>query len=220
MTNIKPSLGLVFAAVFSVLVSFFSFSYAGLLPLLFLSLIQIKILPQILKKLIFINFFVIILVFFVFIQAGFSVALELFFRVNFIFLFNLLIFFRSSGYDIVRGLVALGFGGVFVSVAYFSVSLNLWAFSEFSKIKQSLFLRGFRPKTNVFTYKTMANILALLIFKFAKKTKKLNSTLNLRGFKGEIFMHKDKNFSTTDLAFLLVMLIFIIWRIYELFYRT
>ena len=53
------------------------------------------------------------------------------------------IFYKSKGYDIVRGFNTLKVSPKFISIFYFTISLIEYLFIEFKNIKNSLKARGF-----------------------------------------------------------------------------
>ena len=120
-----------------------------------------KYILKILKKLFYLNFFIIVLVIFVFFQDK-NQAIELFFRTNLILLFNISIFYKSKGYDIVRALDTLKMPSKVVSVFYFTLWLIDYLLMDLKKTKESLKARGFKPNTSIFTYETYGNIIAMI----------------------------------------------------------
>jgi cobalt/nickel transport system permease protein len=160
-------------------------------------IVEYKEVLSILKKLALINLFIIFLVVFVAFH-DINKAIELFFRTNFILLFNLLVFYKSKGYDIVRGFNSLRFPKKFVTIFYFTIVMIEYLFKEFKTIKATLRLRGFHARSNLFSYQTYGNVFAMMFIKSIRKSEEMRDSLISRGFNGEIYLlempSKNKNY--------------------------
>ncbi|MFV7790659.1 CbiQ family ECF transporter T component [Aliarcobacter lanthieri] len=189
--NFNPAISLILAFLYSLLLSFSNVEIYFLIPIIFLFFINFNNLFKILKKLFFLNIFIVILSLFLYIETNFYEAINLFIRVNLIILFNLLLFFNSKGFDIVRGFYILKFPNKFVSTLYFTIKMIFELSLDIQNIKNSLITRNFKAKTNMFTYKTFGNIFGLLFVKSISRAMNLKSTFELRHFKGDIFLSDD-----------------------------
>ncbi len=180
------SLRLINAFLYSFVVSFSPIEAIFLLPLLMVLLYEKEFVWGIFKKLIVLNFFIIVLVAFVLFQNSLQ-AIELFMRTNLILLFNIALFYQSKGYDIARGLDRLGFAPKIVSVTYFALSLVDALMRDFKETQKSLKARGFRANTSLFTYQTYGNIFGMIVIKAIKKSHDRELSMQARGFKDRIF---------------------------------
>ncbi|WP_418180463.1 CbiQ family ECF transporter T component [Aliarcobacter lanthieri] len=189
--NLNPAISLIVAFLYSLLLSFSNVEIYFLIPIIFLFFINFNNLFKILKKLFFLNIFIVVLSLFLYIETNFYEAINLFIRVNLIILFNLLLFFNSKGFDIVRGFYILKFPNKFVSTLYFTIKMIFELSLDIQNIKNSLITRNFKAKTNMFTYKTFGNIFGLLFVKSISRAMNLKSTFELRHFKGDIFLSDD-----------------------------
>ena len=212
----KQSLNLINAFLYSLIVAFFSFEYIFLIPLFMVLISEKESIFKIFRKLFFLNFFILFLVIFVYFQNQ-KEALDLFVRVNMILLFNISIFYKSKGYDIVRGLDSLNFSPKIVSIFYFTLSLIDYLMMDFKKIKDSLKARGFVSNTSMFTYQTYGNIFAMIFIKAIKKSEDMKCSMNARGFENKIyFLNSSKiDFFEKVLSFFIVIIL--IKVVYELF---
>ncbi|MGB5918205.1 energy-coupling factor transporter transmembrane component T family protein [Arcobacter sp.] len=189
---------LLVSLIYSAIVAFsFHIEYIFLLPILFMLIVEYKEVVVILKRLALINLFIIFLVVFVAFH-DINKAIELFFRTNFILLFNLLVFYKSKGYDIVRGFNSLRFPKKFVTIFYFTIVMIEYLFKEFKTIKATLRLRGFHARSNLFSYQTYGNVFAMMFIKSIRKSEEMRDSLISRGFNGEIYLlempSKNKNY--------------------------
>ncbi len=212
----KEALLLINAFLYSFLVAFFEFSYIFLFPLVFVLYMGKNDILKIFKKLFFLNFFIIVLVVFLFFQNK-QEAFELFIRTNLILLFNLTLFYKSRGYDIVRGLDALKMPFKIVSVFYFTISLIDYLLLDLKKTKDSLKARGFRANTSIFTYQTYGNIIAMIFIKALKKSEDMKYSMNARGFEDRIYFLNSSKIEFFEKLLFLSVFVVLIKVVYELF---
>ena len=212
----KEALLLINAFLYSFLVAFFEFSYIFLFPLVFVLYMGKSDILKIFKKLFFLNFFIIVLVVFLFFQNK-QEAFELFIRTNLILLFNLTLFYKSRGYDIVRGLDALKMPFKIVSVFYFTISLIDYLLLDLKKTKDSLKARGFRANTSIFTYQTYGNIIAMIFIKALKKSEDMKYSMNARGFEDRIYFLNSSKIEFFEKLLFLSVFVVLIKVVYELF---
>lgn len=212
----KQSLNLINAFFYSLVVAFFSFEYIFLAPLFMVLLSEKESIFKILKKLFFLNFFILFLVIFVYFQNS-KEAMELFIRVNMILLFNISIFYKSKGYDIVRGLDSLNFSPKIVSIFYFTLSLIDYLMMDFKKTKDSLKARGFVANTSMFTYQTYGNIFAMIFIKAIKKSEDMKCSMNARGFENRIYFLNSSKIGFSEKLVSIFVVIILIKVVYELF---
>ncbi len=182
----KESLRLINAFFYSFVVSFSPIETLFVLPIVIVLLHEKEFVWGIFKKLIVLNFFIIVLVVFVLFQDPLQ-AMELFMRTNLILLFNIALFYQSQGYDIARGLDRLGFAPKIVSVTYFAISLIDALMRDFKETQKSLKARGFRANTSLFSYQTYGNIFGMICIKAIKKSHDRELTMQARGFEDRIF---------------------------------
>lgn len=214
--NTKESFTIVSASLYSLVVSFSTLQHIFLFPLLIVLYIEKEYFTEIIKKLIILNIFIGILVLFVYFQNR-SGALELLIRANCILLFNLTLFHKSKGYDVVRGLDGLNFSPKIVSVFYFTLNLVSYLMKEFKEMKNTLKLRGFKNKTSLYSYQTYGNIFAMIFIKALKKAENIQYSMDARGFKNKIYFLHSNNVTNFDKILLGFIVIILIKVIYELF---
>lgn len=212
----KESITLISAFLYSMVVAFSTLDIVFIVPVLIILFVEKQNLKGIFKKLFFLNFFIIVLVLFVLVQDK-QQAIELLIRTNLILLFNISMFFKSKGYDIVRGLDSLKLPSKVVSVFYFTLSLIDYLLMDFKKTKNSLKSRGFSANTSLFTYQTYGNIFAMIFIKALKKSEDMKYSMKARGFEDRIyFLNSHKTDLSQRVLFFSIFLI-ILKVVYELF---
>jgi cobalt/nickel transport system permease protein len=212
----KESFILINVFLYSIIVAFSSLQFIFLIPLFIVLYLEKENFFEIIKKLFFLNFFIVVLVIFVYFQNKNS-AIELFFRTNLILLFNLAIFYKSKGYDIVRALDALKFPSKIVSVFYFTLSLIEYLMMDFKKTKDSLKARGFNGNISIFSYQIYGNIFAMIFIKALKKSEDMKYSMNARGFEDRIYFLNSQNIGLSQKILFASIIVILIKVAYELF---
>jgi cobalt/nickel transport system permease protein len=211
----NEAIKLIVSLLFSFFVAFTSLEYFYILPVLLVLIYERKDVIKIFKKLFLLNFFIIVLVVFVLFQNS-QMAIELFLRTNLILLFNITIFYKSKGFDIVRGFNTLKISPKFISIFYFTICLIEYLLKEFKNIKNSLKARGFKAQTSMFVYQTFGNIFAMMFIKAIKKSQDMRLSMIARGFNSQIFLLENNKISQKDMLVLFFILsIFLIKVLYK-----
>ena len=171
---------------------------------------------KILKTLIFLNFFVILSVFSVVIAKNYELAQIIFLRANLILLFNLLLFANFDSKLVARSLLNLKMGDKMAGLAYFTLKFIGIFKLELRLLFKQLKARGLRHKTNIFTYKTYANLIAMLIIIAIKKQQNMEKTLLARGYKGKILWAQKVEFLPKDIFVCVFAIICAIFKFKEI----
>lgn len=208
MSRFNSSILLLSAFLYSIFISFNKVELIYFIPILFAIYCEYKSFLKILKKLFFLNLFILMIFIVLLIQDSFEEALNIYIRTNMIVLFNLLLFSQSSGYDIVRALNELRFPKQIVSAFYFTLKMIQTLTDEFKKIKTTLKARGFKGSSSMFAYETYGNLFGHIFVKSIKKSYALQDSFKLRGFHGKIYLVSNSKISLYDifLVFLVCML--------------
>lgn len=193
----NDALKLIVTLVYSFLVAFTSLEYYYALPVALMFLIERKHLQKIIKKVVLLNFFIVFLALFVAFENT-TMALELFLRINCILLFTTALFFKSKGYDIIRGLHTLKVSSLFITIFYFTLTMIEFLTNEVKSQKETLKVRGFKANTSLFTYQTFGHIFALMFIKALKKSQELQYSMQSRGFNGQIYLLTSNKIALID----------------------
>ncbi len=192
------ALKLLVCLAYSLLVAFSSLEYFYSLPLFLLLFIERKEIKKVFKKLIVLNFFILFLVVFVAFENR-ILAQELFIRVNMILLFTLCLFFKSKGYDIIRGLNMLKVSPLFITIFYFTLSMIDFLNQELKAVKTTLKARSFKANTSLFSYQTFGNVFGMMFIKAFKKSQELQYSMQSRGFHGQIYLISNNQINDMDI---------------------
>ena len=205
MSRFNASVLLICAFVYSIFISFNQIELLFIVPVVFLMMCEYKRLFKIFKKLLFLNFFIVMIFVVLALQGNMEEAVNIYIRTNLIILFNLLLFSHSNGFDIVRALNELRFPTQFVSSVYFTLKMIQTLNEEFSRIKYTLKARGFRSGTSMFAYETYGNLFGHIFVKSIRKSNALKDSFELRGFHGRIYLINNNKLSIYDAILLLVV---------------
>lgn len=195
----NDALKLIVTLVYSFLVAFTHLEYYYALPVLLMLFIERKHFPKIIKKVVLLNFFIVFLALFVAFENT-TMALELFLRINCILLFTTALFFKSKGYDIIRGLNTLKVSPLFITIFYFSLNMIEFLSNEVKNQKETLKVRGFKANTSLYAYQTFGNIFALMFIKALKKSQELQYSMQSRGFNGKIYLLTSNTIARNDMV--------------------
>ncbi len=75
---------------------------------------------------------------------------------------------------------------------------------QYKKLQNSIKIRGFSPKTNLFTYKTYAYLVGILIIKSYDRAQRVIKAMLCRGFNGTFFTLKHFTFKKSDLLYSII----------------
>lgn len=216
MRTITSAAALLAAFMYAVFTALQTHIFIALfLPPLFLACIKFDFVEDALKKLLFLNLFVAIVVVSLLIAGDYERALLIFARSNLILFFVLLLFCGKSEFDIAMAMRDIKCPPKFVSIVFFTAKSIFLLRREFYLFRRALHVRGFTPKTNFLSYKTLAGFVGVLFIRTWERSDALKNSMFLRGFEGEIYtLSTRKVFGYYDLALILVIFAFIVLGVF------
>lgn len=209
MRTISPAAALVAAFIYAIFTALQTHIFFALfLPPLFLTCVKFDFLKNALKKLLFLNVFVVIVVLSLLLARNYDTALLIFVRSNLILFFVLLLFCDKSEFDIALALKGVKCPPKLASIIFFTAKSIFLIKREFYLFGRALYIRGFTPKTNLLSYKTLAGFVGILFIKTWERAEALKNSMFLRGFSGEIYtLSTHRVFGCYDLALILIIFI-------------
>ncbi len=151
-------------------------------------------------------------------STGLLLCLVITLKCNAIVMFNISLLSTSTVFALAHALDHLKVPSVLVQLFFFSWRYLHVLEEEYLRIKRAAVLRGFRPGTNLFTYRTYANILGTLFVRSYDRGQRVYWAMVCRGFDGTFwllqhFRLRGMDFLLMSLAALLATsLLFIQWR--------
>lgn len=211
---ISVPFSLISLVLYSFGLSFFNTIYLSMFaPVLFLMILQKEALLRTLKKLLLLNIFIILVSASAYLNEQYGLALLIFLRSNALILFALLLFWNKNLFDVATGMQTLRLPDKLTALFFFLAKFVIIIKQEFSITKKVMKIRSFKSKSNVFTYKTYANVIGMLIIKCFERADKLKNIMVLRNFKGKIYQSKTEKFSAVDFLILTITLFSLLVKI-------
>ena len=81
---------------------------------------------------------------------------------------------------------------------------------EFQRLMNAIRVRGFRPGTNMHTYKTFAYLVGMLLVRSSERAERVHDAMQCRGFKGRFYSLSRFSLKPVDIFCLSSMLAFVI----------
>ncbi len=205
---ISTAIALLSTTIYSFGLSFFDTIYISMfLPSFLLIILQKKAILVTLKKLLFLNIFIVMVSASAIINENYELALLLFLRSNALLIFVLLIFYNKTLFDIASGMQTLRVPDKLSSLFFFVAKFVIIIKEEFTITKKVLRVRNFKAKTSIFSYKIYANVIGMIIVKCFDRAQKLKNTMILRNFQGKIYQSKSEKFKIIDYVILLTVVL-------------
>jgi len=162
------------------------------LPLIFAIWFKFENFGQNLRRILWLNIFVIFVCASAILSANLPLATLIFLRFNFIVIFLVFLTHNRGEFFLAEGLLGLKFHHKFVSIVFVTIGFINALKSELKRKFRALKARGFGAKFDIFTYKTYANIAAMLIISAFDKASMMQKAMIARGFKGKFIFKKAK----------------------------
>lgn len=81
---------------------------------------------------------------------------------------------------------------------------------EYQRLVRATKIRGFRPKSNMHTYRTYAYLIGMLFVRASERAERVHQAMLCRGFKGKFYCLREFSFSRLDFVWSVFMAIAII----------
>jgi cobalt/nickel transport system permease protein len=83
-------------------------------------------------------------------------------------------------------------------------------YREYFRLVNAMKVRGFRPGTNMHTYKTLAYLVGMLLVRSCDRAQRVHRAMLCRGFRGNLYSLSEFSLRTTDVISLILMLALIL----------
>ena len=225
ISSLDPRVKLLGVTVFSVIVAledrFLPLAYGSLLPIGAIVLGRLNPI-HLMRKLLPANLFILML----WVVLPFSYptrseglhhALLITIRSNLILLSTVSLLSTSPLLHLVYGLQGLKLPGKLVQLFFFSYRYIPVIHSEYLRLRNAMRVRGFKPGTNLHTYRSYANLIGMLLLRSYERSGRIYRAMLMRGFKGEFKPFRSLEFGMLDLiaslvlGFYLVGMVFVRW---------
>ncbi len=226
--SLDPRVKLIVAFLYAIMVALSSKISSLILASFFtaflfvLSRLQIC---QVLKRILTVNYFIVLLVVvmpFTFpgrvlyslgplamSKEGLIYGFTLFWKSNLILTTMLLLLSTAGIFNLAHALHHLHVPEKLVQLIFFSFRYIHVLQREYQKLGAAIKLRGFSPQTNLYTYKTYAYLIASLLIKSYDRSERVYKAMRCRGFQGMFPTYKHFQMSPRDKVFALISGIFL-----------
>jgi cobalt/nickel transport system permease protein len=83
-------------------------------------------------------------------------------------------------------------------------------YREYLRSVNAMKVRGFRPSTNMHTYKTFAYLVGMLLVRSCDRAQRVHNAMLCRGFRGKLYSLSQFSLKTADVISLVVMLVMVL----------
>ncbi len=142
-------------------------------------------------------------------KQGLSTGLSITMKCNAIVIFNMALLSTSTIFALAHALDHLKVPSVLVQLFFFSYRYLHVLEDEYLRIKRAAVVRGFRPGTNLLTYRTYANILGTLFVRSYDRGQRVYWAMTCRGFNGTFWLLSHFHLQTRDFLLMLLMVAFV-----------
>ena len=132
---------------------------------------------------------------------GLRQALLITVKSNAIVLATIVFLGTSSVFDLAHGLGHLGCPNKIVHLFFFSFRYLHVIHEEYHRLRHAAQVRGFRPRTDMHTYRTYAYFIGMLLVSSFDRAHRILDAMRLRGFRGKFYILHHYNAGRMDYAF-------------------
>ena len=139
-------------------------------------------------------------------QEGIRYALLITMKSNSIILVGIALLSTSSIFNLIHALRHLRFPDKLVQLFFFTYRYIHTIHSEYIRLNNALKVRGFKPRTNLHTYKTYAYLVGMILVRSYDRSKRVYDAMLCRGFKGKFWTLNHFSSKKSDFAVGIMMI--------------
>ncbi len=141
-------------------------------------------------------------------REGIHQALLITVKSNSIILMGLALLGTSQIFTLVHALSHLGMPDKLVHLFFFCFRYIHVIHDEYHRLVNAMKMRGFRPRTNIHTYRSYAYLVGMLLIRSFDRSKRILNAMKCRGFKGRFYILHHYEMKRHDYALALSSLAF------------
>ena len=103
----------------------------------------------------------------------------------------------------------LGVPDKLIHLFFFTIRYLQVLHLEYDRLRDAMKVRGFRPRSNMHTYKSLANLIGMLLIKSLDRADRIRKAMTCRGFHGKFYLLSHFELKRTDMAMLVCMVLVI-----------
>lgn len=159
---------------------------------------------EVLKKVLKVNLFIGITFVILFLEEKQDLAWLVFIRANLILWYTLS--FNFNGFTLYKALNNLKISNKFSLILFFTVKYIEILFEEAKRLKDAIFIRGFKAKFELNSLKVYANLISFLLFKTVNKLNTVEDLIVLRCKDGCLMPSRKIEVTLNEILLLLTIL--------------
>ncbi|NWF53029.1 MAG: cobalt ECF transporter T component CbiQ [Nitrospirae bacterium] len=132
---------------------------------------------------------------------GFLYTFSITLKANAIVLTTIAVFGTTKVFSLAHALVHLKVPNKLIHLFFFFYRYISVLHEEYTRLKNAMTIRCFRPKTNMHTYRTYAYLIGMLIVKSYDRSRRIYNAMVCRGFSGKFPIVSHFEFKKVDLFF-------------------
>jgi len=142
---------------------------------------------------------------------GLKYALSITLKCNAIILATISLLSTSTIFSLAHAMLHLKVPSKLVTIFFLFYRYISVMHEEYIKIKRAVLARGFKPGTNLHTYKTYAYMVGALLLKSFERSEEIYRAMLARGFKGFFPLFEHFKLKKTDISFGIIANLIIIF---------
>ena len=139
-------------------------------------------------------------------REGIKYAFLITVKSNSIILTGIALLSTSSIFNLVHALRHLYLPDKLIQLFFFTYRYIHTIYSEYMKLNNAIKIRGFKPQTNLHTYKTYAYLVGMMLVRSYDRSKRVYNAMLCRGFKGKFWTLNHFIFKKSDFVLGIVMI--------------
>ncbi len=143
-------------------------------------------------------------------KPGIELAALITLKSNAIVLFFIALLATSTVADLGHALEAIGTPRKFCLLLLFSYRYIFVISQEYLRLNRAAKLRGFRPTTNLHTYRTYGHLFGMTLVRSWNRAGRVRQAMTLRGFHGRFYSLNVNKAGLNDLLFLMFTVIIVL----------
>jgi len=138
-------------------------------------------------------------------EQGFLYTLMLTVKCNAIILVNISLLSTCGIFNLVHALNHLGVPRKLIHLLFFIYRYAHVMQLEYARLKDTLKIRGFKPRTSIHTYKTYGSLVGTLLIRGYERSEQIHKAMVCRGFKGNYWLLDHFSLRRSDVLAACVM---------------
>ena len=136
-------------------------------------------------------------------RAGLSQGLQIALKSNALMLLLLAVVASTPVFTLGHAMLALGFPSKLVHLLLFTYRYIHVMYREYGRLTTAMRIRGFRPRTDMHTYRTYAYLVGMILVRSADRARRVYDAMRCRGFRGNFYSLSRFTIHGSDVAILL-----------------